>query len=66
MELSFTCKFQCVVSTLNWFFENSPIVSGILTQVAENNLMADEKVPWNRGAGSYLYKHLYYRSVINL
>ena len=42
-----------LVPTLNWVFENQPIVSGILT---ENSLLADEKVPWKRGAGSYLYE----------
>ena len=41
--------------TLNGVFENQPIVSD--SQVAENNLLADEKGPWKRGAGSYLYTH---------
>ena len=50
--------------TLNWVFEIQPIVSGILTrQVAENNVLADEKGPWKSAAVSHLYTHLYYRSV---
>ena len=34
------------MTTLNWVFENHPMVTGILTQPsigAENNLLADEK-----------------------
>ena len=54
-----------LVSTLNWVFENQPMVSGILTQSSSrNNLLADEKGHWKRWGGSYLYIHLYYRSVI--
>ena len=38
----------------------SLIVSGILkiSQVAENNLLADEEGPWKREADIYLYIHL--------
>ena len=49
---------------LNWVFENQPIVLGILTQPrSRKNLLADEKGSWKRGAGIYLYKHLYYKSI---
>ena len=44
--------------TLNWVFKNQLMVSRILTQqVAENNLLADEKGHWKREGGSYLYIH---------
>ena len=33
------------------------------SQVADNNLLADEKGHWKTGRGSYLHIHLYYRSV---
>ena len=54
-----------LVPNLSYVFEKQPIVSGIfLQQVPENNLLADEKVPWKSEACSYLCIHLYYRSVI--
>ena len=34
------------------------------SQVEENIFLADEKGPWKRRAGIYLYIHLYYRSVV--
>ena len=45
--------------TLNWVFKNS-----VDSQVAVNNLVADKKVLGKRGAGGYLYIHLYHRSVL--
>ena len=41
------------MSTINWVFENQPIVTGMFTQpsVVENNLLADKKGPWKRDAG---------------
>ena len=36
------------------------------SQVAEYNLLVEEKGHWKRGGGSYLYVHLYYRSIVQI
>ena len=52
------------MTALKWFSENQPIVSGLLEQPGSRiQFASNEKGPWKRGAGSYLYIHLYYRSV---
>ena len=44
--------------TLNSVMENQPICREYdHRQVAENNLLADEKGHWEKGGGSYLYIH---------
>ena len=51
--------------TLNWVFENQPIVTGILTEPSSRKQFASRrKIYWKRGGGSYLYIHLYYRYVL--
>ena len=56
-----------LLPTLDTVFDNQPIVSEILTHPSSrNNLLADEKGAWKRGADSYLYKYLYNRSVTEL
>ena len=51
---------------LNWV-GNQPIVSEILTKPSSRKQFAgNEKGPWKRGAGSYLFIHLHYRSVTDI
>ena len=48
--------------TLNWVFENQPIVLGTLIQPSNRKQFASRrKRSLKRGAGSYLFIHLYYR-----
>ena len=59
------------MSTFNWIFENQPIASVILTQqsrynLAESNLLADEKVLQLRVPKRCLVIHLYYRFIVKL
>ena len=51
--------------TLNWVVENQPKVSGILTQPSSRKQFAGRRKGSleNGEGGSYLYIHLYYRSV---
>ena len=50
--------------TFNWVFENQPMVSGILTQLSSRKQFGSRrKRSLKREGGSYLYIHLYYRSV---
>ena len=55
------------MTTLNWVFDNQPIVSGILSQPNSRKKVASRrKRSLEKGAGGYLYIHLYYRSVVDI